>query len=193
MQVTDDQMLALLDSNPSEGIKRLIDCYSALVYNVVYGKLGNVFSSDDIEEFVGFVFSKIYEKRGEIDFSRGTLKGYIATVTARMSIDEYRRHVSRIHTEPITDEMANGISGEGNMQEKVEQSIDEKALIEALKHIGTKDRDLLIRRYYYNQSSVQIAEELHMSDAAVRMRISRALKKLRQLLSENDFSYFYSD
>ena len=77
--MTDDQMLALLDSNPSEGIKHLIDCYSALVYNVVYGKLGNVFSSDDIEEFVGFVFSKIYEKRGEIDFSRGTLKGYIAT------------------------------------------------------------------------------------------------------------------
>ena len=35
MQVTDDQMLALLDSNPSEGIKHLIDCYSALVYNVV--------------------------------------------------------------------------------------------------------------------------------------------------------------
>ena len=190
MQVTDDQMLALLDSNPSEGIKQLIDCYSALVYNVVYGKLGNVFSSDDIEEFVGFVFSKIYEKRGEIDFSRGTLKGYIATIAGRMSIDEYRRQVSRVHTEPITDEMADGTSGEGNLQEIVEQSLDEKALIEALKHIGAKDRDLLIRRYYYNQSSVQIAKELQLSGAAVRMRISRALKKLRQLLSENDF---YSD
>lgn len=191
--MTDDQMLALLDSDPSEGIKRLIECYSALVYNVVYGKLGNVLSPDDIEEFVGFVLSKIYEKRGEINFSRGTLKGYIATVTKRMSIDEYRRHVSRIHTEPITDEIANGTSGEGNLQEKVEQSIDEKTLIEALKRIGAKDRDLLFRRYYYKQSSVQIAEELHMSDAAVRMRISRALKKLRQLLSKNDFSTFYSD
>ena len=54
--MTDDQMLALLDSDPSEGIKRLIECYSALVYNVVYGKLGNVLSPDDIEECVGFVF-----------------------------------------------------------------------------------------------------------------------------------------
>jgi RNA polymerase sigma factor, sigma-70 family len=180
-------MLAHLDRNPSEGIKLLIDCYSALVYHIVYGKLGKVFSSDDIEEFVGFVFSKIYEKRGEIDFSRGTLKGYIATVAARMSIDEYRRQVSRIRTEPLTDEMADDASGERNMQEKVEQTIDEKALIGALKRLGAKDRDLLIRRYYYNQSSVQIAGEWHMSDAAVRMRISRALKKLRQLLSENDF------
>ena len=33
MRVTDDQMIALLDSHPSEGIKRLIDCYSALVYS----------------------------------------------------------------------------------------------------------------------------------------------------------------
>lgn len=191
--MTDDQMLALLDSNPSEGIKRLIECYSALVYNVVYGKLGDVLSSDDIEEFVGFVFSKIYEKRGEINFSRGTLKGYIATVTKRMCIDEYRRHISRVHTEPLTEEIANSTSDTGNLQEEVERSIDQKALIEALKHIGAKNRDLLFRRYYYHQSSVQIAEELHMSDTAVRMRISRALKKLRRLLSENDFSYFYSD
>ena len=190
MRVTDDQMIALLDSHPSEGIKRLIDCYSALVYSIVYGKLGKMFSSDDIEEFVGFVFSRIYEKRGEIDFSRGTLKGYIATVSARMSIDEYRRQVSRIRTEPITDEIADGTSGKGNIEDEIERSINEKALTEALKHIGAKDRDLLIRRYYYNQSSVQIAGELHMSDAAVRMRISRALKKLRQHLSEDNF---YSD
>lgn len=191
--MTDDKILALLDSNPSEGIKRLIDCYAALVYNIVYGKLGDVLSSDDMEEFVGFVFSKIYEKRGEINFSRGTLKGYIATVTKRMCIDEYRRHISRIHTEPLTEEIANSTSGTGNLQEEVERSIDQKALIEALKHIGARDRDLLFRRYYYHQSSVQIAEELHMSDAAVRMRISRALKKLRLLLSENGLSYFYSD
>ena len=153
--MTDEAMLELLDSDPSEGIRLLIDRYSSLVYTVAYGKLKGVLSTDDIEDFVSFIFSRIYERRAGIDLSRGTLKGYIVTVARRMCIDE-------------------------------------KALTYALLLLGEQDRALLIRRYYYNQTSAQIAEEWKLSDAAVRKRLSRALNKLRELLSEQDSSFFSS-
>ncbi len=104
--MTDEAMLELLDSDPSEGIRLLIDRYSSLVYTVAYGKLKGVLSTDDIEDFVSFIFSRIYERRAGIDLSRGTLKGYIVTVARRMCIDEYRRCRARVATEPLTAEIA---------------------------------------------------------------------------------------
>lgn len=50
-KMTDNEIIGLMDSNPSEGIRLIIDRYSSLVYTVIYSKLGNVMSSDDIEEF----------------------------------------------------------------------------------------------------------------------------------------------
>ena len=61
---------------------------------------------------------------------------------------------------------------------------------------GTTDNLLASRRptisYYYSQTSAQIAEEWKLSDAAVRKRLSPALNKLRELLSEQDSSFFSS-
>ena len=190
--MTDEAMLELLDSDPSEGIRLLIDRYSSLVYTVAYGKLKGVLSTDDIEDFVSYIFSRIYERRAGIDLSRGTLKGYIVTVARRMCIDEYRRCRARVATEPLTAEIAEIIPDARNTQEEAERAIDEKALTGALLLLGEKDRALLIRRYYYSQTSAQIAEEWKLSDAAVRKRLSPALNKLRELLSEQDSSFFSS-
>ena len=41
---------------------------------------------------------------------------------------------------------------------------------------------MLVRKYYYNQTSSEIAKAMHMTDAAVRKRISRAIDKLRTIM-----------
>lgn len=184
--MTDNETVAMLDSNPSEGIRQMINSYSSMVYTIVCSKLGNVLSSDDIEEFVSFVFSRIYERRKEIDLSRGSLKGYISTVAKRMSIDEYCRLNSRVKTTPITDEIAETATDHQNIQYEIERSFDEKALVEALGRLDKTDRTIILWRYYFNKTSAQIAVEMNSSDAAVRKRLSRALEKLRLLLSEKN-------
>lgn len=180
--MTDNDLMVLLDSDPSEGIRVMIDHYSPLVYTIAYSKLGSVLSSDDMEEFVSYIFSRVYENRGGIDGSRGSLKGYISTLAKRMCIDEYRKHSTRVKTVEMTDEYAETIADKHDMQEDVERSMDEKALVEALKMLGQKDRAVLVRRYYYNQTSAKIAQSLHMTDAAVRKRIARAMDKVRKIL-----------
>lgn len=185
-KMTDNEIIGLMDSNPSEGIRLIIDRYSSLVYTVIYSKLGNVLSSDDIEEFASFVFGRVYEKRGDIDFSRGSLKGYIATVTKRMCIDEYRMHQSRVKTTPITDEMTETMADSRSIQDEAERNMEEKALVSAMQKLSKEDREVLIRRYYFGRTSTQIAKEMKSTDAAIRKRISRAKERLRLLLSESN-------
>ena len=180
--VSDKEMLDLLEEDPSEGLREMIEVYSSFVYTIVYSKLRTVLAAADNEEFVSFVFSRVYENRADINLSRGSLKGYLSTLTKRMSIDEYRRHTARVKTVEITDEQAAAIADVRDMQADVERSLDQQALVNALKRLEQADRDVLVRRYYYNQKSTEIARAMHMSDAAVRKRLSRAVDKVKEML-----------
>lgn len=181
--MSDSELLALLNSDPAEGIRVVVDTYSSLVYTIAYSKLRSVYSSDDIEEFVSYIFALIYDKRKTIDLSRGTIKGFISGVAKRLCIDEYRKVMSRIKTVDVPDDYKETMADSGNMQEDAERKLDEACMVEALKKLNKADRTVLIRRYYFNQTSVQIAKAMNITDAAVRKRISRAIEKMRNIMT----------
>ena len=56
------------------------------------------------------------------------------------------------------------------------------ALHDALARLGQNDRALFYRKYYYLQSTAQIAAELGMTARAVEGRLYRLKKQLRRML-----------
>ena len=71
-----------------------------------------------------------------------------------------------------------------DMESLSERHISENHLLRAVDSLGNPDSRIIIRRYFYAQSSKQIAREMGMSDSAVRKRISRSLVRLRDLLKD---------
>ena len=53
------------------------------------------------------------------------------------------------------------------------------ALARALRELSSRDRLLFYRKYYYLQSTAQIASELGMTPRAVEGRLYRLKKRLR--------------
>jgi len=60
----------------------------------------------------------------------------------------------------------------------------EARLLEALGHLPQEQQSALRMRYIENLPSKQIAERLSKSDAAVRVMLTRSLKRLNELLGE---------
>jgi DNA-directed RNA polymerase specialized sigma24 family protein len=52
----------------------------------------------------------------------------------------------------------------------------------ALRQLSPKDRMLFYRKYYYLQSTAQIASELGMTERAVEGKLYRLKKQLRKML-----------
>lgn len=71
----------------------------------------------------------------------------------------------------------------------MEHTLLAEALQDTLQALSENDRDVLIRYYYYYQHVPEIAAELHLSAAAVKVRLHRARKKLKQLLMERGYVY----
>lgn len=76
-----------------------------------------------------------------------------------------------------------GHTGAGaSPEEAILQAERSAALHDALARLGQNDRALFYRKYYYLQSTAQIAAELGMTARAVEGRLYRLKKQLRRML-----------
>ena len=72
-------------------------------------------------------------------------------------------------------------SPEASPEEALIQAERRAALHDALARLGQNDRALFYRKYYYLQSTAQIAAELGMTERAVEGRLYRLKKRLRTM------------
>ena len=184
--MTDNEFKRLYDKDPNEAQTALFDEYLNYVYAIVYNKLRSCGSREDMEECVGDVFSAVfisYDRSGSFE---GDLKGFIGTIAIRTAIQMYRklvRHGDMVYLEDEKAEIADTEQVETNTERKAMQS----TLLRLIKSLGEPDSDIIIRKYYFNMNSHEIAEKHSMSPEAVRMRCSRALKKLKALLADEGY------
>ncbi|MBQ3885700.1 MAG: sigma-70 family RNA polymerase sigma factor [Ruminococcus sp.] len=184
--MTDNEYRKIYDKDPSAAQTALFDEYLNYVYAIVYNKLRSCGSREDMEECVGDVFSAVfisYDRNGKFD---GDLKGFIGTIASRTAIQMYRKLVRHSDTVYLEDEL-NETADTERVEERTERNAMQRTLLRLIKSLGEPDSDIILQKYYYNMNSNEIADKHSMSPASVRMRCSRALKKLKDLLSAEGY------
>lgn len=187
MDLSDNEIIAAIRRNPSRGMKILIDIYSPTVFAAVNSRLGGVCSHDEIEACASLVFTEFYFHIDQFDSRKCSLKTYLSVLARNKAIEEFRRTVRRnaeVHEE---DDVLLDLPDSFDLENVAERRMMEQHLLRAVNSLGQPDSSIIIRRYFYAQPSKQIAEELGMTDASVRKRISRSLDKLRAVLKD----YYY--
>ena len=85
----DNDLLALLEKDPEQGMAALIQEYSGLLWTVCRQYLT---SSEDVKECVNETFSQFYLHRHRFDPKKGSLKGYLAAIGRRCAIHQYQEN-----------------------------------------------------------------------------------------------------
>lgn len=178
--LSDPELLALLNTNPETGIKKLTRLYGGLVYTIVRGRLCGLLSEQDVEECASDVLYEVYKKRESVDLQNGTLKGFLALTAKRRAIDRCRKAQSRGFSVSLDDGDTPQPQSEENPEQAAELAQLKSALVREITALGYPDSEILIRRYYYNQRSQEIAKALHMKENTVDQRIRRSIQKLRE-------------
>ena len=178
--MTDAQLYELVSSSQEDGFRALFMQYQGYVYKIVWGMLRETGTPQDAEDCVSDVFLQVFLHFQEI---RGTsLKAYIGTVAKHRAIDCARRlgTVKRYGGDEFPEDTPSG----ENVERFVEETDRNKQLFAAVRSLGEPDATIVIGRYFYDRKPADIAKGLHMTPVAVRVRLNRALKKLRKLLSD---------
>jgi DNA-directed RNA polymerase specialized sigma24 family protein len=114
--------------------------------------------------------------------SQAAPDGWVRTIARR---EAYRRFIARRNSEQPLDVWAE-VDAAGPGPAEIEGLLDVLAARDVLNHVPVADRALLMRRYVLDQSSAQIALDLALPAATVRVRLHRAVKRLREF--ERDWS-----
>ena len=160
-------------------INETIDKYSKLLWSIIGKVLNNIGSVQDIEECVADTFIYLWENPHKFDPSRGKLKSWLSIIARTKAIDRCREIAK---TRTISLESTILVSDLGIVDDMIQEET-RRVLIAAVNALGEPDREILVRRYYYEQKPKEIALALNLSVKQVNNRLYQTKQKLREALS----------
>ena len=160
-------------------INEIIIKYSKLLWPIVSAVLKNVGNEQDVEECVADVFIDLWENPDKYEAERGTLKTWLCMVARCKAIDRYRA-LSKHSTVPLEGAMMVGRMG---MQDALMKEETKRELVAAVNALADVEKDILIRRYYYEQKPREIAKALDLTLKQVENHLYRSKQKLRKAIS----------
>lgn len=160
-------------------ISEVIEKYSKLLWPIASAVLKNVGNEQDVEECIADVFIDLWVNPDKYDPERGTLKSWLCMVARCKAIDRYRV-LSKQSTVPLNSAMMIGRMG---MQDALLQEETKRELVAAVNALADVERDILIRRYYYEQKPKEIAKALDLPLKQVENHLYRSKQKLRKAIS----------
>ena len=160
-------------------INEIIIKYSKLLWPIVSAVLKNVGNEQDVEECVADVFIVLWENPDKYEAERGTLKTWLCMVARCKAIDRYRA-LSKHSTVPLEGAMMVGRMG---MQDALMKEETKRELVAAVNALADVEKDILIRRYYYEQKPREIAKALDLTLKQVENHLYRSKQKLRKAIS----------
>lgn len=179
-RMRDADLIAALKQQKEHAVEELLTRYSPLIRYVISPILP---SGHDQEECILEVAMRVWEKVALYDETQGSWTGWLTSVARNVALNRARGQ--RQH-QPLEDVHMEIPSKEPTPEEIViqkEQQMEMRnALQLALRELSSADEALFYRKYYYLQSTAQIAAEMGLSERAVEGRLYRIKKRLRKKL-----------
>lgn len=184
--MNDKQILDLLFARSEQGVELLRERYAGLCMGIALRNLGNL---QDAEECFSDVLLKVWDtippKRPD------SLTAYIGSLTRNASVDRFRQKTAarrKCGLETALSELAECLpSGES-----VEAIADELTLRDCINRFLAEsektDRIIFLRRYWYANTTEEIAQMTGLSNANIRVKLHRMRKKLKDQLERNGVS-----
>lgn len=184
--MTEMELRDAVQRSREEGFHALFQTYQRYVYAIVWDKLAAVGSREDAEECVSDIFAEVFLHYDEIRV--GAMQGYIGTVAKRRAIDRFYRLSRREPPLSLDDETLPPVSTGEDPAEIHEQNDLHRRLLAAVASLGEPDATIVMQRYYYGCKTKEIAQHVQLTPINVRVRLGRALKRLRRILGDDGIS-----
>ncbi len=155
----------------------LFERHHAKIYHFCYRMTGNEATSQDLVQEV-FMRTLKYRKsfRGDSRF-----RPWLYRMARNACIDHFRRDGRGPR---LLDELPDTPSGEPSVSDRLERSEDADRLRAALDRLPIDKREVLILSRFELRRYSEIAEALDCSVGAVKVRVHRTLKQLREIYFE---------
>jgi RNA polymerase sigma-70 factor (ECF subfamily) len=176
MQPSDDSELAArFVAGDERALEEVYSRWSSLVFTMARRATGNESDAADITQAV---FLSAWRGRAGFESSKGSLPGWLVTITRRRVADHWEsisRETRKIDAESarLDDEAVAG---------HAEESVNRVLLADELSQLGEPQRKIIELAFFQDLTHAQIARALDIPLGTVKSHIRRSLDRLRTRL-----------
>lgn len=171
----DDAVARRFQSGDDSSLEEAYQRWSSLVYTSAIRAVGNEADASDITQAV---FISAWQSRSSFDAQKGSLPGWLMTLTRRRIADHWRdraRHVRRV------DAVAQ-VEPDEPQEQAADSVIDRVVLADELERLGDPQRKIVELAFFQDLTHTQIASLLDLPVGTVKSHIRRSLDRLRKRL-----------
>lgn len=182
--MTGAEYCRIFSRSAEKAYQTLFDTYGDYIYAVVYSKLKNAASKEDIEECVSDILAELYFGKGENFPQNDDLKPFISVVAQRRAADRFRMPSRGKQFVSETGQQLSDFPSDTDIEKQTDTAELRNILLSEIKALGPPDSEILIHKFYFSRSSSEIGRLLSMNPSSVRTRCRRAMKRLETRLKE---------
>ena len=172
----EEEIVRRIREKDEAGLAALLESFGPLMQYVAAPILPD---AGDLEECLQEAAMRVWEKIGSYRPERGSWKAWVTAITRNTALNMARSAGRAAETAPLEEDLP---ALEPTPEQALLQKERQAAMREAVGLLGPSEKALFYRKYYYLQSTVQIAAELGMTPRAVEGRLYRIKKRLRRAL-----------
>jgi RNA polymerase sigma-70 factor (ECF subfamily) len=174
-ELSDAELATALAAGELLAVDALYTRYGALAYSLAVRILGDPARAEDA---VQDAFVRVWQRAGSFDPGRGSLRTWLLTVVRNRAVDYLRGTAAhqRDELELVGDVRASG-AGSDPWRE-VSQSLERKAVMEALAVLPREQRQVIELAYYGGYSQTEVARLVGVPLGTIKSRTRLALEKL---------------
>ena len=169
-------LISKLRQHDETGMAEFLQRYSPLMRYIIVPILSDL---REQEECLSDVAMRVWDKIDQFDEAKGSFTSWLTVLTRNTALNRAKAGRNREVTQEMRVEIP---STEAGPEERMLRQERLASLKQALKGLKRSDEQLFYRKYYYLQSTAQIAAEMGMTERAVEGRLYRIKKKLRSEL-----------
>ncbi len=182
--MTDNDIIELYFARDESAITETKNSYGRLMRNIALGILKN---PQDAEECENEACLKAWNSIPPSKPHR--LCAYLCKIARCTALDryDYNNAAKRGTTLPI-DELAECIASAGCVEDTLSESMLTQLLNDFLSGCDYNTRVIFLRRFWFGESTAEIAKRLHATRSMVKSRLSRTLQKLKDYLIKEGYT-----
>lgn len=186
--MSDHALIELLRKHDQQGLHELQRLYGPLMRYIISPILPD---PREQEECLADISILVWEKIHLYDPDKGSLRTWLSVLTRNTALNRARAAISstrpqELPMEALTSDLP---SSEPTPEEHILKTERLEHLKSAIASLHKKDQLLFYRKYFYLQSTAQIAAELGMTERSVEGKLYRIRNRLKNKLRKEGFAY----
>ena len=172
-----EEIIRRAKEGDSKAFDMLYNTYFTPLYRYVYVRLK---TREDAEDVVQDTFLKAYQALPRYEHTRDSMLPYLFTIARNLLIN----HTKKKRPDALPGEDLDRHPGEEKTSDMAEWRELQEELLVAMEVLSETEREVIELRFFGEQTYAEIAEVLDKREDAIRQHVARAMKKMKQVLTE---------